>query len=162
MDQCGGSSNDGTSDKKFFCCPNLYSTPTLLKVDNSRPLFLFYKQFNKVADRWIRTRVLWYRKRSHYQLCPNSCPSRTPFLLFGLPLFRYEQILNVGLLLLGQNRPRKYHSCSLQVFKLLLKKFGFYWIGICLKIVSTCDGDQATLEAKLSSQKLQLLCDCSS
>ena len=30
----------------------------------------------KVADDWIRTRVLWYRKRSLCQLRHNYCPSR--------------------------------------------------------------------------------------
>ena len=47
----------------------------------SRPLFiyfrLFYKQLTvnncsiKVADGWIRTRVLWYQKRPRCQLCHN-------------------------------------------------------------------------------------------
>ena len=51
-------------------------------MGHSRPLFLyirlFYKQLTvnicsiKDADDWIRTRVLWYRKR--YQLCHNHCP----------------------------------------------------------------------------------------
>ena len=48
------------------------------------PLFLyfrlFYKQLTvnkcsiKVADDWIQTWVLWYRKRLLCQLCHNHCP----------------------------------------------------------------------------------------
>ena len=54
-----------------------------LKIGHSRPLFLyfrlFYKQLTvnkcsiKVADDWIRTRVLWYRKRPLCQLRHNHC-----------------------------------------------------------------------------------------
>ena len=53
-------------------------------MGHSRPLFLyfrlFYKQLTvnkgsiKVADDWIRTRVLWYWKRPLCQLRHNHCP----------------------------------------------------------------------------------------
>ena len=56
----------------------------LKRMGHSGPLFLyfrlFYKQLTvnkcsiKVADDWIRTRVLWYRKRPLCQLCHNHCP----------------------------------------------------------------------------------------
>ena len=54
------------------------------KMGHSRPFFLyfrlFYKQLTvnkcsiKVANDWIRTRVLWYRKRPLCQLRHNHCP----------------------------------------------------------------------------------------
>ena len=53
-------------------------------MGHSRPLFLyfrlFYKQLTvnkcsiKVADDWIRTRILWYWKRPLCQLRHNHCP----------------------------------------------------------------------------------------
>ena len=59
------------------------------KMGHSRPLFLyfrlFYKQLTvnkcsiKVADDWIRTRVLWYRKRPLCQLRHNHCPGPCMF-----------------------------------------------------------------------------------
>ena len=58
-----------------------------LKMGHSRPLFLyfclFYKQLTvnkcsiKVADDWIRTWVLWYRKRPLCQLRHNHCPNES-------------------------------------------------------------------------------------
>ena len=58
---------------------------SFLKMGHSRPLFLyfrlFYKQLTvnkcsiKVADDWIRTRVLWYWKRPLCQLRHNHCPT---------------------------------------------------------------------------------------
>ena len=53
-------------------------------MGHSRPYFLyfglFYKQLTvnkcsiKVANDWIRTRVLWYRKQLLCQLRHNHCP----------------------------------------------------------------------------------------
>ena len=69
--------------------PHGYQGPTIstyvsffLKNGHSRPLFFvfFYKQLTenncsiKVADDWIRTRVLWYRKRPLCQLRHNHFP----------------------------------------------------------------------------------------
>ena len=55
-------------------------------LGHSRPFFLyyvfFYEKVNrnycsiKVAHDWIRTRVLWYRKRPSCQLCHNHCTMR--------------------------------------------------------------------------------------
>ena len=68
-----------------------------LKMGHSRPLFLyfrlFYKQLTvnkcsiKVADDWIRTRVLWYRKQPLCQLRHNHCPAlQILFMVFGYGL----------------------------------------------------------------------------
>ena len=60
-------------------------------MPRSWPLFLyfrvFYKQFTvnmfiKVADDWVRTRVLWYRKRTLCQLCHNHCQWTQNFVEF--------------------------------------------------------------------------------
>ena len=58
------------------------SLTNVLKMGHSRPLFLyfclFYNQLAvnncpiKVADDWIRTRVLWYLKRPCCPLCHNE------------------------------------------------------------------------------------------
>ena len=63
-----------------------------LKMGHSSPLFfyfsLFYKQLTenkcsiKVADDWIRTRVLWCRKRPLCQLRHNHLTLSSIFLLF--------------------------------------------------------------------------------
>ena len=62
---------------------------TFLKIGHSRPLFSLFSSFlqtvnskymfKKVADDWIRTRVLWYRKQPLCQLRHNHCPGR-PFI----------------------------------------------------------------------------------
>ena len=61
------------------------------KMGHFRPLFLyfrlFYKQLTvnkcsiKVANDWIQTRVLWYRKRPLSQLRHNHCPHKFSFIL---------------------------------------------------------------------------------
>ena len=52
-------------------------------MGHARSLFLYFRpfynqltvsMFNKNADYWIRTRVLWYWKRPRCQLCHNHCP----------------------------------------------------------------------------------------
>ena len=68
-----------------------------LKMGHSRPLFLyfrlFYKQLTvnkcsiKVANDWIQTRVLWYRKQPLCQLRHNHCPAlQILFMVFGYGL----------------------------------------------------------------------------
>ena len=66
-----------------------------LKMGHSRPLFLYfrlsYKQLTvnkcsiKVANDWIRTRVLWYWKRPLCQLRHNHCPNLSLVISYYLP-----------------------------------------------------------------------------
>ena len=68
--------------------PSEGSRPSDVKklIDISRPLFLYFCLFDKhitmnncsikVADDWIRTQVLWYRKRPRCQMCHNQLWAR--------------------------------------------------------------------------------------
>ena len=64
------------------------------KMGHSRPLFHLFSSFpqtvnnncsTKVADDWIRTRVLWFRKRPLCQLHHNHCPL-VSYNVFGLEI----------------------------------------------------------------------------
>ena len=97
----------------------------VIKMGHSRPLFLyfrlFYKQLTvhkcsiKVADDWIRTRVLWYWKRPLCQLRHNHCPNDN---LLPIP-FSYKMVASIWLTKFRPKRVDTSQQWSIQIDQII-------------------------------------------
>ena len=104
--------------------------------------------FKKVADGWIRTRVLWYGRRPIWQMRHNHCPEMIKWLLIKTGLAYLPKV--TMFYMIGPTRRRRWPANNKKIRSIFLT-FSAFFVTLFASFFVTPDAlDRETDKATLS------------